>query len=63
MGLTVFDENGEYVSFSNYNTYSSLTETDAMVTFINGLPANYLVLVGIKEEGSYELHPDAYAAL
>lgn len=63
MGLTVFDANGEFVEYKNYNTHSSLTDVNNMVTYINGLAANSMVLVGIKGEGSYELHPTAYTAL
>lgn len=30
-----------------------------MVTYINNIPTGYWVLVGIKTEGSYEIHPIA----
>lgn len=34
-----------------------------MVTYINNIPNGRKVLVGIRDEGSYELHPPAYVAL
>lgn len=60
MGLTIYDTNAEFVEFINYNTHDSLSDTNAMTTKINGLPNGYWVLVGIKTEGSYELHPPAH---
>lgn len=63
MGLDVYDLNGEYIEFKMYNTYNDLVATNEMTTYINSLPTGYKVLVGIKGEGSYELHPPAYAAL
>lgn len=46
-----------------YDTSASDSEVSDMITYINTLPANKIVLVGIKEDAAVYLHDNAYVAL
>ncbi|KRX07476.1 Insulin-like growth factor binding protein, N-terminal [Pseudocohnilembus persalinus] len=63
MGFAVFDEQANFIEFQNFNTAQSYLQTQLMVTFIDNIPADYFVSVGVYGDGGYELDPYAYAAL
>ncbi|KRX07463.1 Insulin-like growth factor binding protein, N-terminal [Pseudocohnilembus persalinus] len=63
LGFSVYDENGIFVEFQNFDTSTSYTQVQNMITFINNIPTNYFVNVGVFGDGGYELDPYAYDAL
>lgn len=46
-----------------YDVSSSTTNVNNMITYINGLDANKVVIVLIKEDASINMTTNAYAAL
>ena len=55
LNLARFDSNGNFVEAKTYDTHGSETESHNCADYINGLPAEDLLMVGVKDQASSTL--------
>ncbi len=61
--LAVIDLQSGVPEFRNFDTFGSGQQANDMADFINGLPADALVLVSISDDGTFSMTESAYQAL
>ncbi len=60
--VTLDAETGRVTHKKSFDTYASRQQADSLTAFLNSLPANTVVLAGIRDDGANNLHQAAREA-
>ncbi len=61
--IAICDLSGEFLEFRKFDTHDSAADVAEMTTYLNSIPPDYYVLIGIRDSGHQQMTEEAYRAL